>query len=57
MLIHRVLELTRDQRGAELVEWVIWVAALATVSGTTALALSGSLNAAITSITGLVGGS
>jgi Flp pilus assembly pilin Flp len=57
MISQYVVSRMQDERGAELVEWVIWVGALALVGGTAALALGGGLNDAIANILTLMPGS
>ncbi len=56
MISQYVVSRVQDERGAELVEWVIWVGALALVGGTAAAALSGGLTTAMTTITALMPG-
>jgi Flp pilus assembly pilin Flp len=54
MLLERVLWSARDEGGAELVEYVVWVGLLAVMGGAIAVVLQGGLTAAITAIVAII---
>ncbi len=54
MLLEQTLWSARDERGAELVEYVVWVGLLAVMGGAIAVVLQGGLSAAITAIVAII---
>ncbi len=54
MLLEQMLWSARDERGAELVEYVVWVGLLAVMGGAIAVVLQGGLSAAITAIVAII---
>jgi Flp pilus assembly pilin Flp len=56
MISQYVVSRMQDERGAELVEWVVWVAALAGVGAAAAVVLSGGLTTAMNTILTLMPG-
>ncbi len=54
VLLDRVLWAARDERGAELVEYVVWVGLLAVMGAAIAVVLQGGLSAAITAIVAII---
>ena len=49
-MLRFVLDWVRDESGAELPEWVIWVAVLATIGGLLVTPVQGALVAAFTTV-------
>ena len=56
MISQYVVARMQDERGAEMVEWVLWVGALATVSLVAVGTLGTGISGAITTITGFLPG-
>lgn len=54
MLLESVLWSARDERGAELVEYVVWVGLLAVMGAAIALVLQGGLTTAINAIVAII---
>ncbi len=54
VLLERALWSARDERGAELVEYVVWVGLLAVMGAAIAVVLQGGLSAAITAIVAII---